>query len=622
MAYEHATDKGTYVLYTREVELKGGRRQTIYFFSKKGNTPPHGRPTDVPPGKEVAINARTGLPYLRNATSTQEKEARAMGTMDAAPWQQRVTAEQLSNEVHFEATPQLNVAATADLRVAIHAEISESTLRDRPSGVDRLGFQPYVQGLARFLTSADTKPPLSVSIEGAWGQGKSSFLQQLEHQIRTSDPDAVVFWFNPWQHQTKASLWASFATKALDEVMGSASKQTRTKQNLRRWLQAARPKLPLALAAGLSSAAAATLAYTLLDSLPQHIQAMGAGSIPVASLLAFASKRLANWRKPVQWSIDEHISRQYAGYVDFQATFKDSYAEILATYSEGRRIYAMIDDLDRCSPEQSAHLMEAMHHLTADNSDIIFVLGIDYDKVAAGLGHQHLQELGAGTLDWPEYARTSLRMGRHFLEKLIQLRFIVPLAGAQQLTRLVQPAITVQVSQSEMMGFSTEGEPTPSDVDEAPEVFVESQFVVKEIERVAPHLDFNPRRILHFLNAFRLQCALAKELGLFADGVRPSQLATWTVLATRHPRALRTIIDDPPLLQFMTEVAMDEDALNEGMPENIRELLLDASLSKLLASHDNLGPQEAFPTAFVNRVARLNVRDGSEGVASDDVAQP
>ena len=67
MPYEHRTDKGTYVLHARETELKGGRMQTIYFFTKKGNTPKSGHPSEMPGGKAVGINSRTGLPFLRNA---------------------------------------------------------------------------------------------------------------------------------------------------------------------------------------------------------------------------------------------------------------------------------------------------------------------------------------------------------------------------------------------------------------------------------------------------------------------------------------------------------------------------------------------------------------------------
>jgi hypothetical protein len=52
-----------WTLYTREVKLKGGRMQTIYFFSKR--TPKSGNPCDMPSGYEVGVNKRTGLPYLK-----------------------------------------------------------------------------------------------------------------------------------------------------------------------------------------------------------------------------------------------------------------------------------------------------------------------------------------------------------------------------------------------------------------------------------------------------------------------------------------------------------------------------------------------------------------------------
>jgi hypothetical protein len=59
-----AYTQGDYTLYTTDVKLKNGRMQTLYFFSKK--TPKNGKPCDMPAGKEVGVNKRTGLPFLRN----------------------------------------------------------------------------------------------------------------------------------------------------------------------------------------------------------------------------------------------------------------------------------------------------------------------------------------------------------------------------------------------------------------------------------------------------------------------------------------------------------------------------------------------------------------------------
>lgn len=65
MAYQFQTDKGMWNLFTRKVELNGGREQTIYFFSK--GEPKSGRPTDLPDGYQVVVTERTGMPVLKKA---------------------------------------------------------------------------------------------------------------------------------------------------------------------------------------------------------------------------------------------------------------------------------------------------------------------------------------------------------------------------------------------------------------------------------------------------------------------------------------------------------------------------------------------------------------------------
>ena len=54
---------------------------------------------------------------------------------------------------------------------------------DLEADADTLGFSPYVRALATFLTQARTIGPLTVSIEGEWGSGKSSFMRQLQLDI-------------------------------------------------------------------------------------------------------------------------------------------------------------------------------------------------------------------------------------------------------------------------------------------------------------------------------------------------------------------------------------------------------------------------------------------------------
>ncbi|MHB8632509.1 MAG: hypothetical protein ACYDBQ_00890 [Thermoplasmatota archaeon] len=58
-----AFEKDGYTLHAREVALKGGHRQLIYFFSQR--SPKSGVPVEMPAGYVVVVNKRTGLPYLK-----------------------------------------------------------------------------------------------------------------------------------------------------------------------------------------------------------------------------------------------------------------------------------------------------------------------------------------------------------------------------------------------------------------------------------------------------------------------------------------------------------------------------------------------------------------------------
>ncbi|TAK89168.1 hypothetical protein EPO04_03655 [Patescibacteria group bacterium] len=63
MAYNHTNSKGqTYYLHQRDVTLKGGRQQRIYFFAREVKD---GAIDALPEGYVVVENPRTGLPILK-----------------------------------------------------------------------------------------------------------------------------------------------------------------------------------------------------------------------------------------------------------------------------------------------------------------------------------------------------------------------------------------------------------------------------------------------------------------------------------------------------------------------------------------------------------------------------
>jgi hypothetical protein len=65
MAFAYTNKKGQkYILHTREVKLKNGRTQRIYFFARDERA---GALDAVPAGYQVIETSRTGMPVLKKA---------------------------------------------------------------------------------------------------------------------------------------------------------------------------------------------------------------------------------------------------------------------------------------------------------------------------------------------------------------------------------------------------------------------------------------------------------------------------------------------------------------------------------------------------------------------------
>ncbi len=65
MAYEFTNSKGVkYYLHYKDVNLKGGRQQRIYFFARDVRP---GSLDEVPAGYKVVETERTGMPILKKA---------------------------------------------------------------------------------------------------------------------------------------------------------------------------------------------------------------------------------------------------------------------------------------------------------------------------------------------------------------------------------------------------------------------------------------------------------------------------------------------------------------------------------------------------------------------------
>jgi hypothetical protein len=494
-----------------------------------------------------------------------------------------------------------------------------AAVSDGPADKDVLGFRPYVDAIARFLMSDNTRAPLTISIEGAWGSGKSSFMRQLEDALALASPSPkrapLVVKFNAWRHDKDESLWASFATSFSDQIAEQQPWWRRTVGRLGlMWNQlSAAGFLPIILwlalvlvlgfvgveafrhaKAHLPEAGKVLDGKVNLEHLLTWLGPVGAFVAIVLTTLQQAMKTLGN---PLKTNLKKYLRRpDYDSRQAFIEIFHKDFKRTIDAFAGDERIFVFVDDLDRCDVPRAADLMQALSLLIADDPRIVFVLGMDREKVAAGIAFKFkelIPYLHRGG-EAPDNTFVHLDFGHEFLEKFIQIVFPLPLPSPVALQRFVDtlgrsvppPRRRRWLSEQwrqlreafwgnrrQRRDYAPEKPDQPSALS-APSS--EAQTAAKRDQRrfrdlgfetdsdrikrivrgVAPTLGYNPRRIKQFLNLFRLRSYIALETGLLDEigeqkGLSLEQIGKIVVLSMRWPDLIAEWMLDRDLMKVL-----------------------------------------------------------------------
>ncbi|MFN7254446.1 MAG: formylglycine-generating enzyme family protein, partial [Microcystis sp.] len=165
----------------------------------------------------------------------------------------------------------------------------------------------------------------------------------------------------------------------------------------------------------------------------------------------------------------------------------------------------------------------------------------------------------------------------------------------------------------------------------------DSQTVRNVIMMVAPALDYNPRRIKHFINVFRLKVYIANETGLFFEErdendnlLVPSltfeQLGKFTAISLKWPLLLSDLENDKKILAKLEEFALDEEKTKE-YEESLRYWGSHIKLKALMAyGHEKSAANSKFSLAEINvdkllQVSPRVIRSANELIQQKQISQ-
>ncbi|HET7436964.1 MAG TPA: P-loop NTPase fold protein [Thermoanaerobaculia bacterium] len=499
-------------------------------------------------------------------------------------------------------------------------------LNDQPAGSDSLGFEPYVEATAFFLTQEATKPPLTMSVEGPWGSGKSSFMRQLSAAL--TKRGGLTIDFNPWRHEKSESLWASFALEFVRKVRAETSTLRRLRGDFvllvkrLNWRDAWPDVLRAIVQYGVIGIVILGVAVYAVeagdfaslirlakekpaDLFHQVVTVIGSTG-GILAIVATATALLLKIREIAGNLFSLDLSRHmrqpdYAREVSFVERVHADFNEILSAYAGRRRLFVFIDDVDRADPTKAAELMQAINLLISEDSRVVFIIGMDRVKVAAAIALKNEKILPFLDAEYPgevddadrEAALRGLRFGFEYIEKFIQIPFAVPRPSTVNIRKLLgatqSQADTSAPRDARLRALDLE-------------ISTDSEAVHELVDMVVEPFEFNPRRVKQFVNTFRLRAFLAHETGLFdaPTNLTLMQLGKIVAIELRWPLLLDHWEEEPDLIRRL-------ETLSAGTSAYSKYWAADDRLVNLLG-HGVDGPDARLSSAKCDAVMAVSAR--------------
>ena len=271
---------------------------------------------------------------------------------------------------------------------AIETELNQRSIgSDHPLTVenaiqgDMLDRKGFAENVADIIYRSDLERSFSISIEGAWGSGKTSMLAMISGYIKDKDEKSIIINFNPWLIGDRDSLLRSFLNK-LAKGIGKVNHVEDAKK-----------------------AAKELKAYANVFDVIKWVP----GAEPWASLIKGV---LSSTGKAVGAVADYKSMDIESKKEDVESSLKEL----------NKRIVVFIDDVDRLFPAEVYEMIRIIKAV-GDLPSITYVIAWDRSYIEEALD------------------KSSVPMPASYLDKIVQMRLPVPALSLSSKERLLERSI-------------------------------------------------------------------------------------------------------------------------------------------------------------------------------------
>ena len=232
---------------------------------------------------------------------------------------------------------------------------------------DILDRGPFVEQVVKMIENiSGNKVTTCFAINGEWGTGKSFVLDMLEDELskiqseETLTEKYFIIHYNCWKYDYYEEPLIAIVSTIIAEIEEKITlfPDSKEKQEI----------LGMFKAAGVSLLSLANTAFKAKTGI--DIQNA------VETVMKGEKEGAAKFDK-------EHA---YDTYLDLNKVI-DKLAELLQSVAERYTVIIIVDELDRCIPEYAIKMLERLHHLTEEKSNIITIIAIDKKQLDCSVRH-------------------------------------------------------------------------------------------------------------------------------------------------------------------------------------------------------------------------------------------
>ncbi|MDA8908313.1 KAP family NTPase [Gammaproteobacteria bacterium] len=423
-------------------------------------------------------------------------------------------------------------------------------------GDDALKISSYKDALTDFIKRTDT--PMTIGVQGQWGSGKTSLLNQIWNDLdkfnREDDSidDFKQIWINSWEHSLLCSpeeCLMKIINEIILDLLGADADKNKA------------------------------------DKIKSSVNNIMKGALRIGSSMTLGTAGVN--------AVDGIFSQDSNSIKELREQLRSLVSEIkkLETNRYGK-VVIYVDDLDRIDPKDAVSILELLKNVF-NIKDCVFVLAIDYNVVVKGLEGKFGKPTPENEWEF-----------RAFFDKIIQLPFTMPM-GNYDIANYVLGLLGV-------IGFYAGKE----ELD--PELI--NEFVTKSIggnPRSIKRL-INSLALIKILND---KDAGEGSDGVLRDKDTAMVMFAMVCLQVAHPEIYQLFVDEPDYRKWDKDLAYKETQGREEEDEKgEKSKSWDKNFEQAKATEDFNEPWEEclFRVCYVNPRRRKKATDISQFISLFD----